>query len=648
MCGINGIVTLERLVTERLVGAMNDAVAHRGPDGENTWIAPGVGLGHRRLSIIDLSERGRQPMTSSDGALVLVCNGEIYNYRELRRDFPGYRFTSDTDVEVILPLYERHGERCVDHLTGMFAFAIWDARKKRLLLARDRIGEKPLYYADDGATLAFSSEIKGLLTLPWVDRQLDESAIPALLIHNALPAPATIYRGIRLLPPASYLVWEAGRARSERYWRLDFSRRRPWRWDDALAAYEEVLGGAVATSLVADVPLGLMLSGGVDSSTVAALAMTGGGPVESFCLGSAAGGADEEFRRAAEAGRRLGTLHRNIEFEEPSIADLPRMLAQFDQPMSSMAVLYVDRLAEVMRRHLKVALSGSGGDEVFAGYDTYAALALRGALHRAARPWPMAVARLLPSPWRERAERLMVASRHPVALRRGAAFSALAEGMMQRLCTPDFAARWRGAEAGRWDSAAAAECNPQSLIDATIYSDLMVYHQHGHAIIPDISGMRYGLEIRSPFLNHHVIEFAASLPARMLIPSALRPSLTKEIEKRWLATRLPRDFVYQRKVGFGEPLQLERQFRTSWAAGVAALLLGGRYLELGIFHRSGAEWALAHSFEATCILLSFAVWAELALFGGSTETLGERLAQGMSGTRRAAKCGRRRGSMTDV
>jgi asparagine synthetase B (glutamine-hydrolysing) len=214
-------------------------------------------------------------------------------------------------------------------------------------------------------------------------------------------------------------------------------------------------------------------------------------------------------------------------------------------------------------------------------------------------------------------------------MRRGAAFSALAEGMMERLCTPAFAAQWRGADAGRLDSAAAQECNPQSLIDATIYADLMVYHQHGHSIIPDMSGMRYGLEIRSPFLNHHVVEFAASLPREMLIPSALRPSLTKEIEKRWLATRMPRDFVYQRKVGFGEPLRLEEQFRGAWAAGIAALLLGGRYLELGIFSRAGAEWALAHSFEATCVLLSFAVWAELALFGGSAEGLGEHLAGGV-------------------
>jgi asparagine synthase (glutamine-hydrolysing) len=630
MCGISGIASGAPVANAMAhIARMNAALAHRGPDGEDSWEAPGIALGHRRLSIIDVSERGRQPMTNRDGSLALVCNGEIYNFRDLRRAFSDYPFTSDTDVEVILPLYERYGARCVEHLVGMFAFALWDGRARRLLLARDRVGEKPLYYSESGGTLAFSSELKGLLTLPWVDRRLDEAAIPLMLVHSALPAPATIYRGARLLPPASILMWQDGRARVERYWQIDFSRRKPWRWPDAVAAYGDVVGTAVEGSLVADVPLGLMLSGGVDSSTVAALAVRRNAAIESFCLGSEADGVpDEEFVRAAEAGRLLGTRHHNIGYDEPSLGELPAMLAQFDQPMSCMTVLYVDRLAQVMARHQKVVLSGNGADEVFAGYRTYAALGLRQMLHRCARPFPVGLARLLPEPWRARAERLMHASHHPMATRRGAAFSALADGLLARLCHPDFAARWRGADAGRAIAAAGAECNPESPIDATIYSDLMVYHQHGHAILPDICGMRYGLEIRSPFLDHRVIEFAASLPATMLIPSPLLPSRTKEIEKRWLATVLPRSFVYQRKVGFGDTLDLERQFRGPWAPGVTRLLRDGRYLELGIFHRAGAEWALAHSFEAMCVLLSFAVWAELALFGETPHSLGERLAGG--------------------
>ena len=625
MCGINGIVWSPPAhePAQRQIRAMNDAIAHRGPDGEGVWLGNGVALGHRRLSVIDLSERAQQPLTSADGRLVLICNGEIYNHRTLRREFSAYPFKSDTDIEVILPLYERYGANCVDHLVGMFAFALWDAGSARLLLARDRIGEKPLYIAEGGRTLAFSSEIKGLLTIPWVDKRLAESAIPLLLVYSSLPAPVTIYAGIRLLPPASLLVWEGGKSRNERYWRVDYSRRRRWSWPDAVAGYGDVVGRAVESSLDADVPVGVMLSGGVDSSTVAALAVKGGRSIDSFCIGAdGRDGPDAEFGRANFASERLGTRHRNIPFLEPGIGDLPRTLWQYDQPISNIVALYADRLADVMRREVKVALSGNGGDEVFAGYRPYAMVPVQEVLHRLARPLPKVFARLAFGELRERVERLLVSSRFPLADRRAAAFSVLADTMLERLCTPAFAARWRGSDAGRFIADAARESNPQSLLDAALYSDLMVYHQHSHTVIPDIAGMRYGLEIRSPFLNHRIVEFAASLPNAMLIPTPLQPSRTKEVAKRWLSSVLPRDFVYGYKMGFGENIPIARQFGGRWAKAIAALLLEGRYLELGIFSRDGTRWAIAHSFGATCTLLSFAIWAEMALFGTSPEGLG--------------------------
>ncbi|HYM30273.1 MAG TPA: asparagine synthase (glutamine-hydrolyzing) [Candidatus Cybelea sp.] len=631
MCGINGIVWHDGAIpgAADLVEAMNGRLRHRGPDGNGVWSGDHAAFGQTRLSIIDLSDRGRQPMQNADGSLILVCNGEIYNHRELRRDMEldGYAFHSDTDVEVILPLYERFGERCVDKLVGMFAFAIWDTRRRRLFMARDRIGEKPLYYVADRGRLAFASEIKALLTLPWLDRAVREEAIPSLMVYQTLPAPLTIFRAVDALPPSTTLAWDQSGMRIERYWHIDFSRRRAWRKNDAIDAYDALMAQSVEGCLIADVPVGVLLSGGVDSSTIAVLAAERHAGIRSFCIGHDAPGApDPEFPRAQAVAERIGTRHRNIQFDFPTLAELPRILSGYDQPMWCMVALYVDRLAELIRREVKVALSGNGADEVFSGYAAYARLPVLDVLHRVARPLPEWIANVAPDSMGQRLRRVLAAAGLPLAARRGAVLSLLADDMLQKLCTADFAGRWRGSDPGRFVVDAVSPSNPQTLADAVTYGDLMVYHQHGHATIADTSSMAHGLELRSPFLDHRIVEFAASLPRHLILPLTPRPSQAKALLKESLAAKLPRKLVYAPKVGFGYGIPMDDLVRGAWAGPVRDLLMGGRYLELGIFSREGAAFAMSHSYQATCILLCFAIWAEMYLFGSDASALAARFA----------------------
>ena len=621
MCGVNGIVYRDGVPPDALslVRRMNAAVAHRGPDGEGTWKDERAAFGHRRLSIIDLSDRGRQPMLSADGALALVCNGEIYNYQDLRSRMAseGYRFQSHTDIEVILPLYEKYGERCVEHLVGMFAFGLWDGRRRRLMLARDRVGEKPLYLSVHNDWIAFSSEAKGLLALPFVDRTLNEEAIPLLTVHQSLPAPVTMFRGIEQLPPASYAIWEGGRLRRERYWRLDYSRTASFSSQAAVSAYGDVLGASIEQSLSAsDVPVGVMLSGGVDSSTIAAVARQNNREVSSFCVGAVQDGQpDLEIERADRVAGLLGTRHSTLPYNAPELWRLPEVIGRYDQPIWNFVSLYADRLAKRMREHVKVVLTGNGADEAFGGYGPYARLPFQQRMGGLTRLIPARFDPVMEQSM-PRVGRFLLKTRHPFATWRGQGLTVMARQLMERLCHASFAGRWREYEAGRLASEAGEECNPRSLFDAVRYADLMVCHQHSHCVIADVSGMTYGLEMRSPFLDHRVLEFSASLSQRHLLPWPYRRRNTKLITKKYLEMRLPADIVYARKLGFGygtNPMFAELLVGNK-AAPVRRQLLESRYLELGIFSRQGAEWALAHSRPAVMMLLSFATWADRYLF----------------------------------
>lgn len=624
MCGISGLVTnnTDPAMAGHWIAEMNSALSHRGRDGSGTWVEEGVAFGHRRLSIIDLTEHAKQPIASSDGSCILVCNGEIYNYKELRHSLDGYNFKSESDVEVILPLYQKFGVKCLSLLTGMFAFALWDRRFKTLFLARDRVGEKPLFYSVNNGCFAFSSEPKGLLCLPFIDKRINEEAIPLLLTHQSLPAPVTMYRGIHLVPPSSYIVWSSGNIRRERYWNLDFSQNAKSSIDYN-ERYEALVYESVRDCATADVPVGVSLSGGVDSTTIALMVRKFDSDAATFSLD---GGSDIEgcqhieMERAQRAASLLGMRHDVIKYALPDLDRLPEILRQYDQPIWSLPILYSQNYARAVSSKVKVVLTGNGADEVFGGYAAYAKLPRRQKFGALTKYLPLALTNILGDRAPDLA-RFLQSTHKPFWAWRGEAKTLLARTLMKRMCTEKFYKRWSEYEAGFLTNELAQECNPKSLVDVARFTDLMIDHQHGHALIPDISGMQNGLEMRSPFLNHNVIEFAASLPDAQTIPWPYKERNTKYIMKNYLSTKLPNDFVFAKKIGFGFDVNWDYYLFGAGSKPVRDILLKGNYLDLGIFSREGAEWALDFNRSARLILLCFAIWADSSIFGNHSNNL---------------------------
>ncbi|HEY8370641.1 MAG TPA: asparagine synthase (glutamine-hydrolyzing), partial [Thermodesulfobacteriota bacterium] len=370
MCGIAGITWRD----DRLVRRMTRTLAHRGPDAEGFYVDEHVSLGHRRLSIIDLSEAGRQPMANEDGSVQVVFNGEIYNFADVRRDLVarGHRFTSRTDTEVIVHAYEEDGADCVRRFNGMFAFAVWDRRRRELLLARDRLGVKPLYYHLSGGRLAFASEIKALLALPTLERRVDPAALFHYVGYEFVPAPATMFAGVKKLPPGHVLRFRDGTATVTRYWDLAFTREpMPRAWYEARLL--ELLEDAVRLRLVADVPVGVFLSGGLDSSTVVAMmSRLGVRPLDTFSLGY-----DDpsfsELPHARVVSKAFGTRHHELMIEPISPELIETAAWHLDEPMTDLSTIPFYLIAKKAREHVTVCLSGEGGDEVLVGYDRFKA-----------------------------------------------------------------------------------------------------------------------------------------------------------------------------------------------------------------------------------------------------------------------------------
>jgi len=564
MCGINGVVHTDRRhpVDRELLRRLTSTLAHRGPDADGFFWGEGAALGHRRLSIIDLST-GDQPIYNEDRSKVVVLNGEIYNFRELRAELArrGHRFSSQSDTEVIVHGWEEWGDGCVARLRGMFAIALWDGGARRLLLARDRVGKKPLYYVHDGERLLFGSELKALLNDPSVKRVVSAEALDDYLTFGAVPAPRTVYAGIHQLAPAHYLVWEDGRVRTVEYWDPTSVGPAAKRTEvEYLEEFEAIFSEAVRLRLISDVPLGAFLSGGVDSSAVvAAMAAQSERPVVTTTI-TFPDSAQDEAPHARTVARSLGTDHTEVVVEPRAVDVLPRLVWHLDEPFADSSAVPSYYVARAARRRVTVALSGDGGDEVFGGYEWRYGMNLLEARVRRLIPGPLRRGILGPlsTVW-PKADRLPRRLRWKAFLRNLSLppeeayfndMSLFTARDKQALCTADFRRNLGGYTPfttfrGHFD-----RVQGRDHLSRILYVDLKTYLPNDILVKMDRMAMASSLEVRSPLLDHRVIEFAAALPSEF----KYRQGTSKYLLKRFAERRVPSSAVHRPKMGFSIPL----------------------------------------------------------------------------------------------
>jgi asparagine synthase (glutamine-hydrolysing) len=561
-----------------LVDRMNAALVHRGPDDGSVNAFGRCVLGHRRLRVVDLVTGG-QPVRNEPGDVVVVFNGELYNFRKLRSELGRKRHVvpGSGDTAVIPHLYEEYGVGFVEHLSGMFAIALWDAARERLVLARDRVGKKPLLWTrlPDG-TLAFASELKALLRLPALRRELDPAALDSFLALQYVPGTATGLCGIEKLAPGHVLVLENGAERVERY--AEVRRLEPRDDDDWLDLVRETVSAAVRRRLIADVPLGALLSGGIDSSVVVALmAQASSEPVRTFTVGFGDDPVYDERRYARAVAERYATQHEELVLEPDAEALLPRLAETFDEPFGDEAALPTLLISEVARRHVTVALTGDGGDESFAGYERYAAHALAGRISRApGLPAASGALRTLgrrePRSAANRAARLLKAAASPPGERYARMMEVFPLELRRELWEPEFVA----AAPLRLEPSEPGIAGLQRLdVETYLPGDLLPK--------ADLASMACSLELRSPLLDWEVIELGLSLPDRLKI----RGRRGKEALRRAFARDLPPEIAGRRKTGFGVPLA--RWFRGELRGFAHDVLLDPRVEERGQLRRAVVE-----------------------------------------------------------
>jgi len=601
MCGICGIVTKDGTSPDMgRLRAANSLLAHRGPDDEGTYLEGPVGLAMRRLAIIDL-DTGHQPLSSEDGSLWVVLNGEIYNYQELRRELEarGCRFRTKTDTETILALYREMGTACVRKLRGMFAFALWDKSRQRLLLARDRIGKKPMVYADQPGFFAFASELRSLFV--WgLSREIEEEAIDQYLSLQYIPSPGTIYRQVKKLPPGHILVYEGGRARVEPYWELPLGAAPITRdAEEAKALILDKLREAVRLRLVSDVPLGAFLSGGIDSSIVVALmSELSPEPVRTFSIGFE----EEEFselRYARELADRYGCRHTEL-IVRPEMAEvLPKLAWHYGEPYADASALPSYYVARETRKYVTVALNGDGGDENFGGYLRYRAMKAARFFDALPRPFRAALrsgAELLPEAnaphgfaWRlKRFLRSTLLTDLPGRHLKMVCY--FAEEDKAGLYTRDFEARL-GAGAGsalRAMNRVFEACAQEDFVNRLLYADFKTYLPECLMTKMDIATMANSLEGRSPFLDHELVELVFRLPGDWKLKGLLGH---KWILKEAFRDRLPPLIFNRGKMGFGIPLG--KWFRGGLKGTCEEHVLSPKALGLGYFREEALRglWA---------------------------------------------------------
>jgi asparagine synthase (glutamine-hydrolysing) len=562
MCGICGIINRERDhgVDRADIQAMCDAIVHRGPDEEGQHIEGPVGLGMRRLSIIDLSS-GQQPIYNEDRTAAIVLNGEIYNHLELRRVLQerGHVFRSHADTEAILHAYEEYGEECPNHLNGMFAFAIWDEKRQRLFIARDRIGKKPLYYYFDDKRLVFASEIKSILRLRGIPREIDPRALDAYLTFEYIPAPMSIFKDIRKLPQGHWLMLEGERLRIQRYWRLHY--RASAKSEAELAdEFVDLLRDAVKIRLMSEVPLGAFLSGGLDSSAVVAMmSQTAASGVKTFSIGFDNSTYNElPYARAVAA--HFNTEHYEEIITPDAVGLTERIVRQLDEPLGDFSVFPTLMVSQMARKHVTVALSGDGGDELLGGYETYIAeqtarryRRLPGWLRRGLiEP---AVALLPPTEKKKglinKSRRFIEGCRLPADLQHVRWMIFLSEAEKRLLYSAALRTPLAAHDPYGFIRQAFTACNSEAPLDQQEYVDIVTYLVDDIMVKVDRMSMAVSLEARAPFLDYRVVEFCAALPPHL----RLNGKRSKYILKEAFRGILPEMILNRRKEGFSIPIK---------------------------------------------------------------------------------------------
>ncbi len=607
MCGITGGIWSDptKSLDERALRRMTDVLRHRGPDDEGFYQSsfrlrppyesvPGVALGHRRLSIID-RVGGRQPMCNEDKSIWVVFNGEIYNYGALRQrlEGAGHLFRTDSDTETIVHLYEDEGAGCFAHLNGMFSIAIWDERQRRLLLARDRLGQKPLVYRKTPGQLLFASELKSLLEAPGVERALDLAAIDEYLTYQYIPHPNTIFRGVRKLPPGHYAVYHDDELEIAPYWQPEYQQETPRSRQDYAGRVREILSDAVKIRLQSDVPLGAFLSGGIDSSIIVGLMQKHSPtPVKTFTIGFPV----PEYDESAEARKiaaHLGVEHHVLEVRPDAVALLEKLVWHYDEPFADSSAVPTWCVSEFTREHVTVALTGDGGDELFAGYPRYRAVALGGWIDRMgvipdilAAPLWQSLPGVRQKSILRRFKRFSESIAAPPARRYLQWISIFNEQRRAALYSDAFLQRLPDSDPfeflqGSWRKIAGRdEVTVASLGDLTTYltCDLMTK--------VDIASMAHSLECRQPFLDHRLVELAIGMPLK----HKFRWGKGKRILKDAFADLLPADVWTRPKMGFGVPI--DHWFRHELKDLAHDVLLDQQTKQRGLFRDDAVQLLL--------------------------------------------------------
>lgn len=620
MCGICGTVyrDQQRKVDGMQLEAMSSLLHHRGPDDAGIYIRGHVGLAHRRLSIIDLSPAGHQPMANEDESIWIVFNGEIYNYPDIRDRLldKGHTFRSHTDTETIIHLYEEKGESCVENLRGMFAFALWDEKRHRLFCARDRAGKKPFVYAHTEEGLFFASEIKSLLVNPSLSKEIDYTALHHYLTYQYVPAPLSIFSAIKKLPPGHILIHEGDKLTVQRYWSLSYRNKIVLpRLEDYGEQFRELFEEAVKIRLRSDVPLGAFLSGGIDSSlVVAVMQRLMSQPVKTFAIGFEEE-AYNELDYARLIARQYKTDHHEFVVKPDAVSIMPKLVWHYNEPFADSSAIPTYYVSKMTREYVTVALNGDGGDESFAGYERYRADKLAhyyrfvpscirdGIVQKLLERIPFRPDR---RSFLRRLKRF-VGGISEIPERRYVRWICFFDNEMKRdLYTPSFHELTKGIDSVELTVQWYGKADGQAFIDKTLFVDVMSYLPEDLLVKVDVASMAHSLEARSPFLDHKVMEFAASLPADL----KLRGMESKYLLKRTLDGMIPRTILQRKKMGFGVPLDL--WFKRDLKEMAYDVLLDRRSVERGYFKKEIVR-KLLDEHVAEQYDHSYRIWALLFL-----------------------------------